>query len=219
LYFAGVNFVWVLLGSGLFVMLVRNRRRVIAFPAVLMPGLAGSAATSFSLGGLFWTFFKIGALLYGSGYVLFAFLQAELVTRHGWLTDRQLIDAIAFGQITPGPLSTSTTFIGYLLAGVPGALIATFAFYLPAFLVVAVSNPLIPRIRGSSWASGLLDGVNVAALGIMAAVTWDLARAAYPDGFAILIGFIAAVLVLRYNISSVGLVVFGAGMGLLSAII
>jgi chromate transporter len=151
--------------------------------------------------------------------VLFAFLQAELVERHAWLTEQELIDAIAFGQMTPGPLSTSATFIGYVLGGVPGALIATFGLYLPAFVIVALSNPLIPRIRHSRRVSGFLDGVNVAALGLMAAVAWELARAAFEDPYTILIGIVAAGLLLHYNLYSVVLVLFGAGMGLLSAVI
>ncbi|MCD4685164.1 MAG: chromate transporter, partial [Anaerolineae bacterium] len=184
---------------------------------------AASAASppiaSVSLYMLFWVFFKIGALLYGTGYVLFALFQAEIVERHGWLTEQQLIDAIAFGQMTPGPLSTSTTFIGYLLAGVPGALLGTAAFYLPAFVIVGLSHPLIPRIRNSAWASGLLDGVNVAALGLMAAVTWNLAHAAFVDAYTLLLGGIALGLLLRYKLNSAYLVLLGAGAGLLGALL
>ncbi len=230
LYFAGVNFVLILVGGGLLVMLMRARSGPLHAALVPLPfaastavsaaagTAAGAAAATINMARLAWVFFKIGALLYGSGYVLFAFMHAELVEHYGWLTEQQLIDAIAFGQMTPGPLSTTTTFIGYLLAGVPGALLATFAFYLPAFIVVALSNPLIPRIRRSVWASSLLDGVNVASLGLMTGVTWELARAAYPDVFTLALGAVAAVLMLRYNINSVGLVLFGAGMGLLSAL-
>jgi chromate transporter len=123
------------------------------------------------------------------------------------------------GQITPGPLSTTATFVGYLLAGVPGGILATVGFYIPAFVVVALSNPLIPRIRNSTWAGSFLDGVNVAALGLMVAVTWDLARAAYVDGFTLMVGAVALGLLLRYKINSVWLVAFGAAMGLLSAVV
>ncbi|NLX11371.1 MAG: chromate efflux transporter [Chloroflexi bacterium] len=227
LYFAGVNFVILLLGSGLILMLARNGRRFVRprrtlalAPLPLLGWLpAAAGGTGYSLGALFLTMLKIGALLYGSGYVLFAFLQADLVERYGWITEQQLIDAIAVGQMTPGPLSTSATFIGYILGGVPGALLATLAFYLPAFAAVAISNPLIPRIRHSTLASALLDGVNVAALGMMAAVTWELARAAYIDLFTVVVGLIAALLLFRYRINSLWLVVFGALMGLLSAVV
>ncbi|MBN1679261.1 MAG: chromate efflux transporter [Anaerolineae bacterium] len=224
LYFTGINFVGLLLGGGLAVMLIRNaaalrdsRHLPILLP-LIGPGLAAAAGSSFSLGKLFLIFAKIGLLLYGSGYVLFAFLKADLVDGYGWLTEQQLIDAIAIGQMTPGPLSSSATFIGYVLGGLPGALIATAGLYLPAFIVVAVSNPLIPRIRDSAWASGFLDGVNVAALGLMAAVTCELAYAAFEDTFTVLVGAAAAVLLLRGNVSSAVLVMFGTGMGLLSAL-
>ncbi|HVO72002.1 MAG TPA: chromate efflux transporter [Aggregatilineaceae bacterium] len=229
LYFAGINFVVLLLGGGLVVMLAHNAARlrkghlvraILPLP-LIGPVLATSTvtATGFSLWEMFLIFLKIGALLYGSGYVLFAYMQADLVTRHAWLTQRQLIDAIAVGQMTPGPLSTSTTFVGYLLGGVPGALIATGAFYLPSFIVVAISNPLIPRLRRSAWAGSFLDGVNVAALGIMTAVTWQLARAAFPDAFTLLVGLAAAGLLLRYRLNSVWLVAFGAALGLLHAVL
>jgi chromate transporter len=214
LYFVGVNFVALLVGGGLIVMLLRNRDKALPLLSLLKVGTP-AAATSFSLGGLAWVFFKIGLLMYGSGYVLFAFLHADLVERRGWITEQQLIDAIAVGQMTPGPLSTSATFIGYILDGVPGALIATFALYLPAFVFVGLSNPLIPRVRRSPWAGSFLDGVNAAALGLMAAVTWELARAAYIDLFTILIGLVAAVLLFRYKLNSVWLVLFGAFMGLM----
>ncbi len=222
LYFLGVNFVLVLVMGGLAVALGRRGVRARAlFPLPLAGvGLPAAAVTgSFNLLALAWAFFKIGALLYGSGYVLFAFMQAELVERHRWLSEQVLIDAIAAGQMTPGPLSTTATFVGYLLAGVPGALIATGAFYLPAFVVVALSNPLIPRIRNSRSVSSVLDGVNVAALGLMAAVTWELGRAAFVDVYAILLGGSAALLLWRYQVSAAALVILGAAGGLLSALL
>jgi chromate transporter len=220
LYFLQVNFVILLIGGGVSVLLARTphlRRKVAGFMPVLAPPVL--LAADYNLLRLFLAFLKIGVLLYGSGYVLFAFLHADLVEGYGWLTEQQLIDAIAAGQITPGPLSSSATFIGYLLGGVPGALVATLGLYLPAFILVGLSNPLIPRIRRSSWAGHLLDGVNVAALGLMAAVTLELAHAAYTDAFTILIGIIAATLLLRYNLNSMMLVLLGAGMGLLSAVV
>lgn len=222
LYFLGVNFVIVLLAGGLAVALGRRLgqgRALLPLPLLGMGLPLSAAGSSFSLLALAWTFFKIGALLYGSGYVLFAFMHAELVERHGWLTERALLDAIAAGQMTPGPLSTTATFVGYLLAGVPGAVLATAAFYMPAFVVVALSNPLIPHVRASAAVSSVLDGVNVAALGLMAAVTWELARAAFVDVYAILLGAVAALLLWRFTVSAATLVLLGAAGGLLSALL
>ena len=226
LYFAGLNFVLLLVGGGVLVMVLRNALHAKHWLGAVLPaplaGLpltaaAGTVSASASLLTIFWVFLKIGALMYGSGYVLFAFLQADVVENYGWLTEQQLIDAIAVGQMTPGPLSTSATFIGYLIAGVPGAIIATGALYLPAFVVVLISNPIVPRIRNSSWASSLLDGVNVAALGLMAAVTWELGGEALIDVFTVVTALLAVLLLLRWQVSSMWLVVLGAGMGLLHA--
>ena len=130
-------------------------------------------------------------MLYGSGYVLLAFLRADFVVRLGWLTDRQLLDAIAIGQVTPGPVFTTATFIGYLLGGVPGALLATLGIFLPSFVFVAISNPLIPRLRSSPWAGALLDGVNAASLGLMAAVTWQLGRASLVDPLTVILACVS----------------------------
>lgn len=227
LYYLHVNFVLILIGGGLVVMILQNRHRLHGIPpfsALFLGfgtglGLPAAAAAKVSLWKMFLVFLKIGAVLYGSGYVLFAFMHADLVSRHGWLTEQQLIDAIAVGQVTPGPLSTSATFVGYLLGGVRGGLLATLGIYLPAFVVVALSNPLIPRLRRSPWAGSFLDGVNVAALGLMAAVTWDLARAAFPDLYAFGVGVAAAVLLFRYKTNSIYLIALGAAAGLLSTIL
>ncbi len=226
LYFLGVNFVLLLLGSGLILMIARNADRLRPGPHMLLPlpligsGLfAASDVAAYNLWRLFLIFLKIGALLYGSGYVLFAYMHADLVEHYHWLTEQQLIDAIAVGQMTPGPLSTTATFIGYQLGGVPGALLATLGIYLPAFVIVAISNPLIPRIRRSPLASSFLDGVNVAALALMAAVTWELGRAAFVDAYTLAVGIVATVLLFRYRANSALLVLYGAIMGLLSAVI
>lgn len=173
----------------------------------------------FSLSILFLTFLKIGSVLYGSGYVLLAFLRADFVVRLGWLTDQQLLDAIAIGQVTPGPVFTTATFIGYLLGGTPGALIATLGIFLPSFVFVAISNPLIPRIRNSTWVSGLLDGVNVASLGLMGAVTSQLGRASLIDPLTIVVAVLSLVLLLRFKVNSAWLIIGGALIGLLSAIV
>lgn len=170
LYFLGVNEVLLLFAGGLFVMLIRNWTRLRELPrpnlSVALPLLSGlgAASVSFSLPTLFLTFLKIGAILYGSGYVLIAFLRADFVERLGWLTEQQLIDAIAIGQITPGPLFTSATFIGYLLGGIPAAIVATLGIFLPSYIFVAISNPIIPKLRQSPWAGSLLDGVIVSSL-------------------------------------------------------
>jgi chromate transporter len=157
---------------------------------------------------------KIGSVLYGSGYVLLAFLRADFVTRLGWISDQQLIDAIAIGQVTPGPLFTAATFIGFLLGGTPGALLATLGIFLPSFVFVAISNPLIPRLRNSPWASSLLDGINAASLGLMAAVTWQLGRASLVDPLTVAMSLLAFVLLIRYKVNSTWLIAGGALVGI-----
>ena len=157
----------------------------VAAPLAVAPhGLvAGAAATvPVGLGALFLFFLKVGSVLFGSGYVLLAFLRADLVVRWGWLTEGQLLDAIAIGQMTPGPVFTTATFIGYILAGVPGAVVATVGIFLPSFIFVALIGQLLPRVRRSRTAGAFLDGVNVASLALLAAVTWELGRAAIIDG-------------------------------------
>ena len=217
---AGVNELALLFGAGALVMLVRA-----AVPGAAVVGLAalGAPATALaqaggvgavSLSTLFLTFLKIGSVLYGSGYVLLAFLRNDFVDRLGWLTDRQLLDAVAVGQFTPGPVFTTATFVGYLVGGWPGALLATLAIFLPSFVFVALSHPLLPRIRGSRWTGGFLDGVNVAALALMAAVTWQLARASIVDVFTALLAVGAAVVLLRTRLNSAWLVLGGAAAGL-----
>lgn len=216
---AGVNELALLFGITLAVMLIRNWRfwpraaGALALPWGLSWMVAAGAAP-FTLARLFLTFLKIGSVLYGSGYVLFAFVRADFVLRLGWLSDRQLIDAIAVGQVTPGPLFTTATFIGYLLGGAVGAVLATVGIFLPAFIFVAISGPLIPRLRTSPWAGALLDGANAASLGLMAAVTWQLARAAFSDWFTVGLGLLSALLLLRFRIPTTWLLLGGAAAGL-----
>jgi chromate transporter len=167
-----------------------------------------------SLGTLTLTFLKIGAVLYGSGYVLLAFLRGDFVERLQWLTDRQLLDAVAVGQVTPGPVFTTATFIGFVLAGWSGAVLATVAIFLPSFVFVAVSGPLLPRVRGSRQASAFLDGVNVAALGLMAAVTWELGRAAIVDPLTVALAVASAVVLVATRVNSVWLLAAGGALGL-----
>jgi chromate transporter len=222
LYFLGVNEILLLFAGGLTLMLIQNWTRLPeAKPSILLPllPLLVSAPVSFSLSTLFLTFLKIGAILYGSGYVLIAFLRADFVERLGWLTEKQLIDAIAIGQITPGPLFTSATFIGYLLGGVPAALIATLGIFLPSYIFVAISNPIIPKLRGSSWAGSLLDGVIVASLSLMAAVTFQLGLASLIDLPTLVTFVLSAVLLIRYKVNTTWLIIGGAFIGFITSLL
>ncbi len=213
----GGNVLMVLFGAGAIAAIASRISRTRAAIAGLMPTLkAGAivAPAAFSLMGLFLFFLKVGAVLYGSGYVLLAFLQADLVARMHWLTQSQLLDAVAVGQVTPGPVFTTATFIGYLLGGTAGAAIATAAIFIPSFVFVAASRPLIPRLRGSALAGAFLDGVNVGALALMAAVTLELSRAALVDLTTVLIGAAAAILLLLSRINSTWLIAAAAIIGL-----
>jgi chromate transporter len=175
--------------------------------------LAGAPA-AFGLWPLFGVFVKVGAVLFGSGYVLLAFLRADLVQRLHWLTERQLLDAVAVGQVTPGPVFTTATFVGYVLHGVPGAAVATAGIFLPAFVYVALSSAILPRVRRSPAARAALDAVNVASLALMAVVTWQLAGAALVDAWTVLLAAAATVLLLRFHLNSSWLVLGGAAVGL-----
>lgn len=221
LYFLNVNELLLLFAGGGLVMLVRNARRMWAdrggTAAVLVWLLAVrlvQEAVPMTLTTLFLTFLKIGSILYGSGYVLVAFLQTEFVEGLGWITSQQLLDAVAIGQFTPGPVFTTATFIGYLVAGVPGAIVATIGIFLPGFIFVAITNPFIPRMRRSPWLAALLDGIVAASLGLMAAVTVDLTLQAIIDIPTALIAIAAAVLLIRFRINSTWLILGGAIIGL-----
>jgi chromate transporter len=163
--------------------------------------VATGAAFPVGLARLFLSFLKIGSVVFGSGYVLLAFLQTEFVERLHWLTDKQLIDAVAVGQFTPGPLFTTATFIGYVVAGWTGAVVATVGIFLPGFALVAVSGPLIPRLRKSAVAAAALDGVVAGSLALMAVVTWHLGKASIVDWttMAVFGGSLVALLGLRVN--------------------
>ncbi len=223
LYFLGVNELLLLFAGGLALMLFVNWRRLRSLPPAALLPLANLAlpalAAPFSLPLMFLTFLKIGAVLYGSGYVLLAFLRSDLVLRLGWITDQQLIDAVAIGQVTPGPLFTTATFIGYLLGGIPGAFLATLGIFLPSFIFVAISNPLIPRIRQSEWLGSLLDGVNASSLGLMAAVTMQLGRASLTGVPTVLICILSLILLIRYRVNSTWLIAGGAALGLLFSLL
>jgi chromate transporter len=184
--------------------------------AVLLGGIAGSGAaiaTPVGLLALFLSFLKIGAVAFGSGYVLLAFLRADLVDRLHWLTEQQLLDAVAIGQVTPGPVFTTATFIGYVLGGGWGALLATVGIFLPGFMLVAIVRPLVARVRRSPVARSFLDGVNVAALALMAVVTVQLAKAALVDVSTILMALAAAALLIRFKVNTTWLVAGGALAG------
>jgi chromate transporter len=151
-------------------------------------------------------------MVFGSGYVLLVFLRAELVERHAWLTQQQLLDAVAVGQVTPGPVFTTATFLGYLLHGTPGAIAATVGIFLPAFVLVAISAPLLQKIRASRTASAALDGVNVASLALMAVVTWQLARTAIVDWPTLALAIAGAALGFRFPRLNSAWLVVGAGV-------
>jgi chromate transporter len=184
-----------------------------ASAAATAAGGAAAIAAPFSLGSMFLVFLKIGAVVFGSGYVLLAFLHADLVAHRGWLTDAQLVDAVAIGQVTPGPVFTTATFIGYLLGGVRGAAAATAAVFLPAFGLVAASGPLVPRIRRSRVAAAFLDGVIVGSLALMAVVTWQLGRAALVDWLTVALALVSLFLLLRFRLNSAWLILLGAVVG------
>ena len=177
-------------------------------------GAAVGMRAAMSLWSLFAIFLKIGSVLFGSGYVLLAFLRAVFVERLGWLTERQLLDAVAVGQVTPGPVFTTATFIGYVLAGVPGAVLATAGIFLPAFVFVAVSGPLIPRLRRSRLAGAALDGVNAASLGLMAVVTWQLGRASIVSVSSVIVAVSAGALLATRRVNAAWLVLGGAMAGI-----
>ena len=176
-------------------------------------GIGSAAVATFNLWWLFLFFVKVGAVLYGSGYVLLAFIRADLVERWHWLTESQLLDAIAVGQVTPGPVFTTATFVGYLLGGSKGAVVATIGIFLQAFVFVALSGPLVPKIRNSPTAAAFLDGVNAAAMSLMFVVTYQLARSALIDVTTITLALLSAFLLLRFHVNSAWLILGGALAG------
>jgi chromate transporter len=214
----GANELLILLGAGLLMVVTRRMRadsRGGWMPLLpLVPSAMGAASASFGLPQLFWIFLKIGSVLFGSGYVLLAFLRAELVERLHWMTEAQLIDAIAVGQVTPGPVFTTATFIGYLLGGTRGALVSTLGIFLPAFVFVALSGPLVPRLRASPTAGAVLDGVNTASLALMAVVTAQLARAAVVDLPTLFVGLVSVLLLIGLKLNATWIVAGGALAGL-----
>ncbi len=243
LSFLGVNALAILAGAGVAIACVRafvharkeHRAAPGAFPLIrssvrlklmkLFPLGGAGAATTITTGlapglwSLFLVFLKIGSVIFGSGYVLLAFLRTDLVAHRMWVTDAQLVDAVAIGQVTPGPVFTTATFLGYLLRGPVGAVAATVGIFLPAFILVAISGPLIPLIRRSAIAGAFLDGVNVASLALMAAVSYQLGRSAIVDWLTIGLAIVSAILLLRYRINSAWLVLGGGLAGIAAQIV
>jgi chromate transporter len=222
-YLVGFNELAILALGGLLVLTLRSITDAQLMSLAPVWGLGWLAAASpggdpISLGRLFLVFLKAGAFLYGSGYVLLAFLHNDLVDGLRVLTDQQLLDAIAIGQFTPGPVFTTATFIGYVLAGFPGAVVATVGVFLPAFIFVGAVTPLARRVRERMWTAALLDGVNAAALGLMAGVTSQLVVDALVDPLTVGIGVVAGVLLWRTRVNSAWLVVGGGGVGLLATL-
>jgi chromate transporter len=235
LYVLGVNQLILLVGGGLCFGVLRwweRRRRQNVVSSSILPFSFGSmyecwqktlptiplagvtaAIVPVSLLTLFLTFLKIGVVLYGSGYVLLSFLRTDFVEHLGWLTDRQLLDAVSIGQFTPGPVFTTATFIGYLVAGWPGALVATLGIFLPSFVLVALIHPLAARLRKSPWTAAILDGINIVALSLMTGVLLQLGQNALIDIPTWLVALVSLVILLRFKINSVWLIVAGALVG------
>lgn len=227
----GVHELWILLAAGLIMVFISEFRRLLStgslasfsilssfstfFPSSPTP-LLGTATIPSGPWPLFLFFLKVGSVLFGSGYVLLAFLRADLVERWHWLTEVQLLDAIAVGQFTPGPVFTTATFVGYLLGGVPSALVATLGIFLPAFVFVALSAPLIPKLRKSRIAGAALDGVTVASLALMANATWFLGRSALHSWGTIGLALFSFVLLIRFRVNSAWLILGGGLLGLVT---
>ena len=221
-----VNDMIVLIGGGIVMLAIRAfedreaaRASIAAIPTIAAGAKtvalgAVAAAVPFSLTTLFLFFLKVGAVLFGSGYVLLAFLRTDLVDRLRWLTEAQLLDAVAVGQVTPGPVFTTATFIGYILGGFRGAVVATLGIFLPSFFFVSISGPLVPHLRRSPLAGAFLDGVNVGAWALMASVTWFLARTAVIDVTTLLLAVSSAFVLIRYRVNSAWLVIGGGLVGI-----
>lgn len=224
LYFLKINEIALMLGAGVAVSLVRNLSNrnskslsIFLFPFSLFPfplGAIAAEAHPKTWTAVFLSFLKIGSVLYGGGYVLLAFVQQEFVDRTHWLTSQQLLDAVAIGQFTPGPVLTTATFIGYLVAGNLGAIAATTGIFLPAFILVLIINPFVSQLRKSPWTVGFLDGVNAASIGLMAAVAWELGRGTLIDIWTIVVAIASLAMLLKFpKVNSAWLVIAGGAIG------
>jgi chromate transporter len=214
LFLIGINPVPLIVAGGL---IASAASQVQPMPKVgmltLTTGLALPAWSGSKLLTVFLTFLKLGVVSFGSGYVLYAFLRADFVQGLHWLTDKQLIDAIAIGQATPGPVFTTATFLGYLFAGVPGALLATLGIFLPGFILVPLLDRIVHLTERRAWARGFVDGANAAALGLIAAVTLQIGRSALIDPLTVVIALVALGLVWRWPLASPGVVLAAAVVG------
>lgn len=212
LVFLGVNEILLILGLGAAYALffVRSTKVLSLAPIALLP----SALSGITAGSVFYFFLKIGSVLFGSGYVLLAFLQTELVDERMWLTQKQLLDAVTVGQFTPGPVFTTATFIGYLLQSYEGAVLATLGIFLPSFFFVAVSAPFLKYLRSSSFFGKFIDGVNAVSFALLAKVTFDLTKSGLVTIPTVLIGVVSLALILKFkNLNSVWLIISGGIIG------
>jgi chromate transporter len=217
-YVVGIGVVILLLGGAAIVTVARNIRRLRGAANLLLPSLPVLSLTStvdVSPTSLFLEFLKLGAVAFGSGYVLVAFLHADLVEHLGWLTQRQLIDAVSIGQVTPGPVFTTATFIGYVAGGLGGAILATAGIFLPAFVFAGLVYLLLPRLQRSPWTAAFIDGVTVSALALMAGVTIQLGRTVYVDVATVVLSVASFAVLRRWKLNSAWLVVAGAVIGLI----
>lgn len=200
--------------AGMVLWRTRNPPALFSLAGLTVPGTVAGSSGTIGLARLFLSFLKIGSVVFGSGYVLLAFLRTEFIDHLHWLTEKQLLDAVAVGQFTPGPLFTTATFIGYILAGIPGAAVATLGIFLPGFVLVAVSGPLVPKIRRSPTAGAVLDGVVVGSLALMGVVTWQLGRAAISDWLTLLLATASVVILLRFRVNAAWLIGAAAVLGI-----
>jgi len=200
--------------AGMVLWRTRNPPALFSLAGLTVPGTVAGSSGTIGLARLFLSFLKIGSVVFGSGYVLLAFLRTEFIDHLHWLTEKQLLDAVAVGQFTPGPLFTTATFIGYILAGIPGAAVATLGIFLPGFVLVAVSGPLVPKIRRSPTAGAVLDGVVAGSLALMGVVTWQLGRAAISDWLTLLLATASVVILLRFRVNAAWLIGAAAVLGI-----
>lgn len=223
LFVVDVNALLLLVAGALVVMLWENRARLRPSAGSFAPfllALGGAGVTvSAPLWRIFLVFLKIGSVTFGSGYVLVAFLERDVVHSYGWLTNEQLLDAVAIGQITPGPVFTTATFVGYQVEGFAGAVVATLGIFLPSFVFVALLAPIVPRLRRSPWAGAALDGLNAASLGLMAGVTVVLLDDAFPDPLTVAVGLAALGALLRWRLNPAWLIGAGALVGLVRLVV
>lgn len=223
LSFLGLHEILLLASAGVIIMLIENRKKIkdnklpmfATYIPIFSTAINANGDKHISLPGIFLNFLKIGSVLYGSGYVLLAFIEADFVDRLGLISSEQLIDAVSVGQITPGPVFTTATFVGYIIKGLPGAILATIGIFLPAFILVGALNRIIPKLRESTWFGGFLDGLNGASLALMAVVNWKLGVSSIIDLPTAILAGISLLLVFRFKINSAWLILGGGLIGYL----